>query len=136
ATDTKRHALAFADELDALLAARGVALEETIGINVTGCPHSCAQHGIAEIGLLGTALAGDGPSREGYHLFVGGATSDFGETARLGRLLRKNLELDELAPALAALLTAFVRNRDAGESFGAFCARRSDDELLAHIAAA
>ncbi|MGH7746599.1 MAG: NirA family protein, partial [Candidatus Dormibacteria bacterium] len=54
ATDTKRHALAFADELDALLAARGVALEETIGINVTGCPHSCAQHGIAEIGLLGT----------------------------------------------------------------------------------
>ena len=48
ASNTKSHALPIADYLDSRLA-----LDVPLNIHLTGCHHSCAQHYIGDIGLLG-----------------------------------------------------------------------------------
>ena len=47
--NTKGHALGLADYLD-----KRVKLDQPVNIHLTGCPHSCAQHYMGDIGLLGT----------------------------------------------------------------------------------
>ena len=69
-SDTKRHALDIADYLDPR-----IDLDQPINIHLTGCPNSCAQHYVDDIGLLATKvdLGGDNEC-EGYHLVVGGGS--------------------------------------------------------------
>ena len=49
--DTKRHAAALADWLEAR-----ITIDQPINIHLTGCHHSCAQHYVADIGLLATKV--------------------------------------------------------------------------------
>ncbi len=58
ATDTKTHAVALADLLDE----RFPILDQPINLHVTGCHHSCAQHYIGDLGLMGVKVGGE----EGY----------------------------------------------------------------------
>src|SRR5205807_5257652 len=60
ASDTKRHALAIADHLDARLK-----VDAPLNIHLTGCPNSCAQHHVGDIGLLATKIAADDTEIEG-----------------------------------------------------------------------
>ena len=124
ASDTKRHGLALADHLDAKLA-----LDTPLNIHLTGCPHSCAQHYIGDIGLLGTKVAGEESDVEGYHVFVGGG---FADRRRLAREILRDVRADSLAVAIERLLRAYVAGRvSAQESFQAFAERHSVDELRA-----
>ena len=61
-TNTKGQALELADYLE-----KRLALDVPINIHLTGCPNSCAQHYMGDIGLLGTKVRGE----EGYHVFCG-----------------------------------------------------------------
>ena len=47
---------------------------------MTGCPNSCAQHYIGDIGLQGTQVEVEEEMVEGYHMVIGG-----GWGARTGR---------------------------------------------------
>ena len=51
-----------------------VALDTPVNIHLTGCHHSCAQHYIGDIGLIGARVAinDDGDTVDGYHIHVGG----------------------------------------------------------------
>jgi ferredoxin-nitrite reductase len=118
ASDTKRHALAIADHLDAKLR-----VDSPLNLHLTGCPHSCAQHYVGDIGLLG-AKVGEG---EGYHLFVGGG---FGERRELAREVLRDIPADEVPLAVERLLRAYLKN-GAGESFQAFTRRHSVEALRA-----
>lgn len=67
-SDTKRHALEIADHLDAR-----IDLDQPLNIHLTGCPNSCAQHYVGDIGLLATKVDAEGDTEvEGYHLIAGG----------------------------------------------------------------
>ena len=122
ASDTKRHALAIADHLDAR-----VALEEPINIHLTGCPHSCAQHYIGDIGLLGAKIALDADREvEGYHVYVGGG---FGDRRGLAREILRDVAADELPASIERLLKAYVAQRLPGETFQDFAKRHSVEEL-------
>ncbi|MFZ3321995.1 MAG: NirA family protein [Usitatibacter sp.] len=122
ASDTKRHALAIADHLDAR-----VALDEPINIHLTGCPHSCAQHYIGDIGLLGAKIALDADREvEGYHVYVGGG---FGDRRGLAREILRDVAADELPASIERLLKAYVAQRLAGETFQDFAKRHSVEEL-------
>jgi ferredoxin-nitrite reductase len=48
ATDTKGHALTLVEQLN-----KRVKLDQPINFHLTGCPNSCAQHYIGDIGLQG-----------------------------------------------------------------------------------
>src|SRR5436189_5157829 len=108
ATDTKRHAVAIADHLDAKLK-----LEGPLNIHLTGCPNSCAQHYIGDIGLLGAKVKVAGETVEGYHVFVGGG---FGGNQAVGRQVFQGISFEQLKPTLERILIGYLRHRQPGES--------------------
>lgn len=119
ATDTKGHAIAMMDYLD-----KRVKLDQAINIHFTGCAHSCAQHFMGDIGLLGTKVRSE--SGEGYHITVGGG---FGENRMIGRQIFSGVPFDSLGPTLEVMLKGYLANRSAGESFHAFCNRHTVGQL-------
>jgi ferredoxin-nitrite reductase len=126
ASDTKGHAMMLAEHLE-----HHVTLDQPVNIHLTGCPHSCAQHVIADIGLLGVKVGDD--MIEGYTIFVGGGA---GQEQRLGREIFAQVPMAEMPARIEAMLRAYLARRDAGESFHAFAARHSVEELTALVARA
>ncbi len=125
ASDTKTHAMAIADYLEAR-----VVLDHPLNIHVTGCHHSCAQHYIGDIGLLGARIdAGDDAEVEGYHVYVGGG---YGEGQKLGREIYRSVRADAAAPLIERMLRAYLAHRTAGaETFQAFTDRHEIAALRA-----
>ena len=124
AADTKRHAAAIADHLD-----RALELDSAVNMHLTGCPNSCAQHYIGDIGLLGARIASGDAQIEGYHLFAGGG---FGGQRSLGREVLRDIPAEEVPRAVERLLRAYLAGRtSAGEPFHQFAQRQSIDALRA-----
>ena len=117
-TETKGHALALIDYLDADLA-----LDVPINIHFTGCPHSCAQHHMGDIGLLGTKGAG---GQEAYHICLGGG---FGQNQAIGRQVFQAVPFKEVKPLIKRILLVYLKTRNPGESFQAFTARHDLNAL-------
>jgi len=117
ATDTKSHAVALANLLDARFK-----IEQPVNLHVTGCPHSCAQHYIGDIGLLGTKVGGE----EGYQVVIGGGSD---QDRGLARELIPAIAFSELPPVMERLFCAYTEQRNADESFLDFSRRHSVTEL-------
>jgi ferredoxin-nitrite reductase len=118
-SDTKSHALALGDYLD-----KKIALDQPINIHLTGCPNSCAQHYIGDIGLLGTKVRG----ADGYHVFVGGG---FGANQTVGRQVFSGISFEDLKPTLEKVLKGYLRHRQPGEAFQKFTLRHDLNTLQA-----
>jgi ferredoxin-nitrite reductase len=117
ATDTKSHAVALANLLDARFK-----IEQPVNLHVTGCPHSCAQHYIGDIGLLGTKVGGE----EGYQVVIGGGSD---RDSGLARELISAIPFSELPPVMERLFRAYTEQRNEHESFLDFSRRHSVAEL-------
>ncbi|MBD2577335.1 ferredoxin--nitrite reductase [Oscillatoria sp. FACHB-1406] len=94
--ETKQRALAIARELDSELN-----LAHRVRIHWTGCPNSCGQPQVADIGLMGTKVRKDGKTVEGVDLYMGGKV---GKDAHLGTCVRKGIPCDELPEVLRDIL--------------------------------
>ncbi|MFL1462109.1 NirA family protein [Roseococcus sp. DSY-14] len=103
-----------------------IALDAPLNIHLTGCHHSCAQHFIADIGLLGAKVEQGEDSVPGYDIHLGGGTA---QDAAIGRLIRPRVAAEAVAPLLLNLLRHFQAQRAAGEGFQDFCARHDDAGL-------
>lgn len=121
ASNTKGDAMALMQWLD-----QRVTLDQPVNIHLTGCPNSCAQHYMGDIGLLGAKVKRGGESVEGYHVFVGGG---FGERQAVGRSVFQGVILEELKPLLERMLVTYQRLRTAGETFQQFTARHDVGRL-------
>lgn len=117
-TDTKGHALQLAKYLE-----NRVVLDQPVNIHFTGCPHSCAQHYMGDIGLLG-AKTRDG--REAYHVFVGGG---FGSRQACGRQLFQAMPFEELQQTVERMLRTYMDRRLDSESFQTFSNRHDLNAL-------
>src|SRR5579883_509060 len=105
----------------------GAALAETVAndseplvrrlkINVSGCPNSCGQHWIADIGFYGNARKIDGREVPYYLMLLGGSQHEFG-------LAIQSLPA-RLAPvAVERVLAHYKANRQEGETFRAYVMR-------------
>lgn len=121
-TNTKAQAVELARHLE-----KKVKLDHPINIHLTGCPNSCAQHYIGDIGLLGAKVSQGGDSVEGYHVLLGGMS--VGGQA-LGREVFHGIAFNELPALLETVLkTYMVRRSDGHETFVQFTARHSVREL-------
>jgi ferredoxin-nitrite reductase len=123
-SDTKRHAEAIAQWCESR-----VALDSPLNIHLTGCPNSCAQHYIGDIGLLGTKTpaSDDEDPAEAYHIHVGGG---FGPQAQCGREIYRDVKADDAPRAIERMLKAYLVHRaEPRESFADFT-RRHDIEAL------
>ncbi|HEV8471760.1 MAG TPA: nitrite/sulfite reductase [Methylomirabilota bacterium] len=128
-TETK----AFAKRLVEDLETRLPGFDEHLKLHVTGCPNSCGQHWIADIGLEGKKLKVDGALVDAYYFCVGGALGARHATARPIGL---RVPAGEVAPAIERLLHAYLDTRRVGEPFRAFAARHDDATLRALLAGA
>jgi ferredoxin-nitrite reductase len=124
ASNTKRHAEEIAHWCE-----DRVALDTPVNIHLTGCHHSCAQHFIADIGLLGCKVQSDENADpvEGYHLFVGGG---FGPNAALGRELYRDVVARDLPRTIERVLKAYMAHRGSREETFLAFARRHDIATL------
>jgi ferredoxin-nitrite reductase len=128
ASDTKRHAAAIGDWCDTR-----IELDTPLNVHLTGCHHSCAQHYISDIGLIGAKvpIGADDDTVEGYHLFAGGG---FGPDADVGQEVFHDLKAEEVPQTVERLLKAYLRHRaSSNETFLSF-ARRHDGETLRKLA--
>ena len=117
ATDTKSHAVELANRLDTHFK-----IEQPVNLHVTGCPHSCAQHYIGDIGLLGTKIGGE----EGYQVVIGGGCD---QDKGLARELIPAIPFRELPPVMERLFSAYTERRHVDESFLEFSRRHSIEEV-------
>ena len=120
---TKEHALELMDYLD-----KRVKLDQPVNVHLTGCPNSCAQHYMGDIGLLGTKTKVGGESVEGYHVFVGGG---FGKNQAVGRQVFTGVAFGDLKLTLEKMLRGYLRHRTAGENFQTFTQRYDLNALQA-----
>ncbi|MGA8560980.1 MAG: NirA family protein, partial [Pseudolabrys sp.] len=105
ASNTKRHA----EEIARWCETR-VSIDTPVNIHLTGCHHSCAQHFIAEIGLLACKVQDNEEADpvEAYHVLVGGG---FGPDAALGRELYRDVKADDIPQTIERVLKAYLANR-------------------------
>jgi len=102
-----------------------------VRIHVTGCPNSCGQHWIADIGLEGKKLRVDGALVDAYYFAVGGAV---GRHQAVARPVGYRVPASETPAAIERLLRTYLEERRADESFREFAARHTDDELRGFLA--
>jgi ferredoxin-nitrite reductase len=121
---TKENAEEIANWCDAR-----VSLDTPVNIHLTGCHHSCAQHYIGDIGLIGARVAinDDGDTVDGYHVHVGGG---FGPDAAIGREIYHDVKADAAPQLVEKMLKGYLAHRgSADETFLAFAKRHEVDAL-------
>jgi ferredoxin-nitrite reductase len=94
--ETKQRAHALAQELDALLQ-----ISQPVRMHWTGCPNSCGQPQVADIGFLGTKARKDGKSVEAVDIYMGGKV---GKHAQLGERVMQGVPCEDLQQVVADLL--------------------------------
>jgi len=113
-------------------------LDSPMNIHMTGCPNSCAQHYIGDIGLLGCKV--DDPNApnpeeadqvDGFHVFVGGGYED---EQGIARELAQSVAVSQLPVYIEHLMGAYMDSRHKGEGFVSFARRHEISELRDLIA--
>ena len=94
--ETKNRAVEIAKALDAELE-----MTRKVRIHWTGCPNSCGQPQVADIGLMGTKVRKNGQTVEGTDLYMGGKV---GKDSHLGTCVQKSIPCDDLVPVLRKIL--------------------------------
>jgi len=126
-TETK----SFARWLTETLEDRYPDFEHQLKLHITGCPNSCGQHWIADIGIEGKKIKVDGKLVDAYYFCVGGSV---GHIASIARPVGFRCRADEVPDAISRLLDAFQSDRRSGESLQQFLARYSNDVLRSILA--
>lgn len=122
------HTKENADEIAAWCEER-VPLDTPVNVHLTGCHHSCAQHYIGDIGLIGARVPinDDGDTVDGYHVLVGGG---YGVDGKMARDLLQNVKAEDAPKAVESILKTYIANRASNdESFVAFASRHDVDAL-------
>jgi sulfite reductase beta subunit-like hemoprotein len=108
-----------------------VQLDTPIMVSVTGCPNSCAQYQIADIGLTGIPVIYEGRKQDGFNLLVGGC---LGDKPEFGRELLPKIPASLVPKVIVALVRGYLAHRvvdtdGEAEPFRDFVARCQLDEL-------
>ncbi len=126
ASDTKGTAMAIAEWVEPR-----VALDAPINIHLTGCHHSCAQHYIGDIGMIGARvpIEGSDDTVEGFHVLVGGG---FGPEADIAKEIYRDVKASDSPALVEKMLKGYLAHRDsAAETFQSFTRRHGPEALKA-----
>jgi len=94
--ETKQRAEALGQKLDSLLS-----VDQPVRMHWTGCPNSCGQPQVADIGFLGTKARKDGKRVEAVDIYMGGKV---GKHAQLGERVMKGVPCEDLEEVVSGLL--------------------------------
>ncbi len=121
-TETKSFTRWVVEELEG----RVPGFHEHLRINVTGCPNSCGQHWISDIGLEGKKLKINGVLQDAYYFCVGGA---IGQHQAIARPIGYRCLATDVPDSIERLLNRYIAAKDPDENLRAFFARHSNEEL-------
>ena len=126
-TETKSYARWLVEELDERLPG----FEQNLRLNITGCPNSCGQHWIADLGLEGKKIKQNGQLVDAYYFCVGGGV---GKHQGIARPVGYRCLADEVPDAIERLLRHYRETKDPGENLRQFFARHSVEEIRLFLA--
>lgn len=111
-------------------------LANDIRIKISGCPNSCGQHHIGNIGFHGGALPQEGHTLPAFQLLLGGGVKPDGTT--IAQIVTK-IPSKNVPEATVRMIQHYADNRQEGEEFNNFyqrIGREGTKELLADLTAA
>jgi len=126
-TETKSFSRWLVEELEERLPG----FEQHLKLHVTGCPNSCGQHWIADIGIEGKKLKVGDRMLDAYYFCLGGAV---GLHQSIARPVGYRCLASEVPDAIERLLRRYSLDRFSGENLRQFFARHGDSELRAFLA--
>ncbi|XP_022897851.1 ferredoxin--nitrite reductase, chloroplastic [Olea europaea var. sylvestris] len=94
--ETKARALKVTEDVN-----RQVSVPRPVRMHWTGCPNTCGQVQVADIGFMGCMTRKDGKVVEGADVFLGGK---IGSDSHLGDIYKKGVPCDDLVPLVVDLL--------------------------------
>lgn len=108
--ETKERMKEIANRLD-----REISLDVPVRIHMVGCPNSCGQRQIADIGLQGIKMKSkDKGLVEAFEIYVGGTLQDDG---KLNEKLKGKIEAEHLYSVVKNLLLHFKNTKLPNEAF-------------------
>ena len=126
-SETKGFTRWLVDELEVRLPQ----FDQQLKLHVTGCPNSCGQHWIADIGLEGKKIKHEGKLMDAFYFCLGGAV---GQHAGVARPVGYRCAAPLVPEAIERLLRQYLAGRVENENLRAWFARHSNDELRAQLA--
>jgi sulfite reductase (ferredoxin) len=126
-TETKGFSRWLVDELDERLPG----FAQHLRLHVTGCPNSCGQHWIADIGIEGKKIKVQDQMFDAYYFCLGGGV---GLHQSLARPVGYRCLAGEVPDAIERLLHRYLERQLPGENLRQFFARHGDDELRTFLA--
>lgn len=123
-TDTKGQAVELGQRLN-----KRITLDQPINIHLTGCPNSCAQHYMGDIGMQGVKTQSEGESVEGYNIVFGGGV---GHDQAVAKQVFTAIPFTQVPDLIEKVLKVYQSRREPGESFASFT-RRHDMKRLQEL---
>jgi ferredoxin-nitrite reductase len=122
--ETKERMRSLAEYLD-----QTVELETPVRIHMVGCPNSCGQRQIADIGLQGALVKTPEGMVEAFDVHVGGTLAD----PRFNKKLNARVTVDKLGPFLAQLISVYKAERAEGEEYWQYVKRVGLESIQAQV---
>ncbi len=126
-TETKSFSRWLVEELEERLPG----FDQHLKLHVTGCPNSCGQHWIADIGIEGKKIKVNGQMVDAYYFCLGGA---LGLHQSIARPVGYRCAATEVPEAIERLLRRYLADGNNGENLRHFFARHTDTELRNFLA--
>ena len=120
--ETKNRMMALSEQLESLAAS----YDGKIRIHFSGCPSSCGQHQIADIGFRGAQIRINGEKVDAFEMYVGGRT---GRLRRFNQMVKGKIPSRDLHIYVKKVLDYYAARKKGGESLGDFFARTPKEEI-------
>jgi ferredoxin-nitrite reductase len=104
--------------------------KDKIRIHFSGCPSSCGQHQIADIGFRGAKTKIDGVMTDAFDCFIGGR---LGHNRRFNELFKGKVLAKDVHVFIDKLLRVYDCGKQEGENFADFTDRVPKAEILAAL---
>ena len=127
--ETKNRMIALVDQLEATSGW----YKGKIRIHFSGCPSSCGQHQIADIGFRGAKTKINGVQVDAYDCFIGGR---LGHSRRFNELFKGKIVAQDVHLFIDRLLRVYDGKKQGDETFAEFTDRVPKAEILAALDAA
>jgi ferredoxin-nitrite reductase len=124
--ETKNRMIELVDQLEATSGW----YKGKLRVHFSGCPSSCGQHQIADVGFRGARTKIDGKLTDAFDLFLGGR---LGENRRFNDLIKGKILAGDVHLVIDALLRAYEGGKQGDETFSEFCERTPKADLVAAL---
>jgi sulfite reductase (ferredoxin) len=125
-TETKLFSIRLAQDLEERLPG----FTQSMKLNVSGCPNSCGQHWIADVGLQGILMKEGDAQVEGFDFFVGGG---LGRASGVAHRIGYRAKADDVPDALERLFLAYESGHERGETVRNWSNRVGDSALASAL---